>query len=165
MTWDGEHRQDRRPSVEPGVVALSTGLALGLTLFLALVMLPAVAVVAAALSELVLFGVLLLLSSLVRIAAGLFGARMYRRRHGTDARTDALPSVLVAMAVAWGGYALLVGGSSALTANDVQVARLLLELPRWLLEGAVGAALIGPGEPERLDPVLRRFATPRRGQW
>lgn len=148
------------PRLVPAVVATTAGLALLVTLLCALVLGPAVVAVGAGLSELVLFGVLLLMTSLLRMTAGLFAARAHRRRHGTDTRTELLLSVLTGAAVAWAVYAGLVVTASGLTGTDGDLGRLLLELPRWLVEGAAGAVVVTPGDRERLDPRLRRFAGP-----
>lgn len=150
--------QKRRLGVEPAVVLVGAALALGLTLLFGMVLLQAVNGLGSNLSEQVLFGVLLLTTSMLRLAAGLFTGRMYRRRYGMDTRGETMGSVVVAMAAGWAGYALIVAMAAAITGADVAVGRLLLELPRWLLEGAAGAALVGPGEREELDPRLRRFA-------
>lgn len=159
MTWSSDAESGEPPRLLLGAIVLAASLTLGLTLFFGVVLLPAVAVLAAAVSELVLFGALLLASSLIRIAAGLFAARMYRRRRGTDTRIEALPSVLTGVVIAWAVYFLLVATSASATGTDLGLGRLLLELPRWLVEGAIGAAFVAPGQPEQLDPRLRRFAT------
>jgi hypothetical protein len=157
-------RSAGRPVLWPGTVALAALLSLFLTLVIGRVLLASVDVLGTAFSELVLFGGLLLATSSTRIAAGLFAARHLRRRHGTDARGATLPSVALGTALGWAAYALLVVTASGGTGGDVDLGRLLLELPRWLVEAAAGAALVSPGEPERLDARLRRFATPRWGE-
>jgi hypothetical protein len=118
MTWSSDAESGEPPRLLLGAIVLAASLTLGLTLFFGVVLLPAVAVLAAAVSELVLFGALLLASSLIRIAAGLFAARMYRRRRGTDTRIEALPSVLTGVVIAWAVYFLLVATSASATGTD-----------------------------------------------
>jgi hypothetical protein len=148
------------PAVVTAVVLRTGTIIIGLTLILGLLVLPGAAEVLSAMSPGAAIGLLFLVSTCLRIAAGAFGARLLRRRYGTTGRTEALASIAVGAAAAWALYTVLVtlGGSS-----DGGWPRLLLELPRWIIEAGFGAVLVAPGESEPEDRVPARFSGLRRG--
>lgn len=141
------------------VVAASVSLVL--TVLMAVLILPATAEVLAALPPLVLFGVLLVLSTLARFMAGVFAARRMRASQGLETRAQAIPSVLAGVALAWAVYCLVVVVTAWGVGDPVPWLRLLAELPRWAAEAALGAALVQPGDPEDADPRLRRYSLRR----
>jgi hypothetical protein len=148
-----------RPWVLSRTAVVSGAVALVGTLFVGVVLAPWLADVLASLSELEAFGATLLFGSSVRLLAGLYGARAYRRRLGTQWRTEPLASVLLGVALAWLGYAVLVAATGAAVGGGMSW-RVLLELPRWLVESGLGALIAQCGEPEDLT-VVQRLA--RRG--
>ena len=153
---------DRSPFVEHGpvvpvVVARTATIAVGLTLLLGLILLPSVGGVLAEVSQGVTLGVLVLLTTGSRVAAGVFGARLLRRRYGTGGRGDAVPSVVLGAAVAFLAYLGLVLLSASAVGYEDSWWRLMVELPRWVVEAGLGALLVTPGPTEQYDPALRRF--------
>jgi hypothetical protein len=149
----GEPHLPRRPTVTVVLVAL-----LG-TLFMALVVAPWLAEPLASLSDLEALGASILLGSSVRVLAGIYGARAYRRAFGTRWRHEPVLSVCVGMIISWVVFTVLVLLASALSVGTWSWL-VLLELPRWLVEGLLGMYLVQPGERED-DRVVDRLS--RRG--
>lgn len=149
----GEPRLLARPTVVTGLISL-----LG-TLSVVLVVAPWLGEALAALSDLEAFGASLLFGTSVRLLAGVYGARAYRRRRGTQWRHEPVLSVLVGTVGAWAAYAALVLLSAALTDGGWSW-RVLAELPRWVVEALLGMYLVTPDGPED-DTVVARLA--RRG--
>lgn len=149
---------DRHPVCVPAAVT-SGVIALGGTLFVGTILAPWLSDALAALSDLEAFGASILFASSVRLLAGVYGGRSYRRRRGSVARHEPLVSVTYGVAAAWLVYLLVVLLAVATTGAGWPWL-LLLELPRWCVEAALGVLLVGVGEPED-DTVVRRLA--RRG--
>jgi hypothetical protein len=150
-------RADPRPRVSASSAVLAGVIALGGTFFLGVVLLPGIADILAALSEPVAFGAVLLLTTAVRVVAGVIGARRIRRQYGTERRGDAMPSVLVGVGCAWLAYEVLAVFSALGTGQSMALSRIPLEGIRWELEAALGAFVVEPGPAEWLDPALQRF--------
>jgi hypothetical protein len=148
-TISGEPRLLTRPTVVTGAISL-----LG-TLFVALVVAPWMADALASLSDLESFGASLLFGSSVRLLAGVYGARAYRRREGTQWRHEPVLCVLVGVAAAWAAYAGLVLLASLSTDDGGWSWRLALELPRWLVEAVLGMYLVTPDGPDDGAVVAR----------
>jgi len=91
-------------------------------------------------------GLSVLVSSPVRLAAGALAALLVRRLRGTDARRQALPSALLGVGAGWALYVapLLLWN---LAGGPELPSELWWELPRWLLEGALGALAVPPARP------------------
>ena len=99
----------------------------------------------------VVIGVVSVLTSVLRAMAGIFAGRAYRARKVVHERPDYLLTGALAGALGWLLWSLLV-----LALGDPQMfttVRGLLELPRWVLEVAIGTLLVSVDPPE---PVTRR---------
>ncbi|MBF5080223.1 hypothetical protein [Quadrisphaera sp. INWT6] len=89
-------------------------------------------------------GLSVVVSSPVRLAAGALAALLARRFRGTDARRQALPSALLGVGAGWALYvAPLVLWN--LAGGPALPSELWWELPRWLVEGSLGALAVPPG--------------------
>jgi hypothetical protein len=147
----------QRPRVHTPAVAIAAAISMGGTLFIAVVLLPGVAEILAGLSQPVAFGLVLPLTTGVRVLAGVMGARSYRRAHALEQRRDSMLSVLLGVAVGLLCYEIIALSSAAAYGMSVSWLLVGVELLRWLAEGALGAFIVNPGEREELDPALRRF--------
>lgn len=143
-------------------VLVSAGTCAGLQLALALAVVPALAPMASATDEPVVLGVLLLLATATRVFAGAVGARSQRRRQGTAVRSEPLVGVLLGVGAAWLVLVLLSVPGALGTGAPVLDARTALELPRWLLEAAVGLLVVAPGAPEDEEDAVTRWTRRRR---
>ncbi|MGL4173857.1 MAG: hypothetical protein ACRCTR_07275 [Actinomycetota bacterium] len=114
---------------------------------LALGILPAVVSWLDGLGSFLASAVVILSASAVRLIAGLGAAWVYRFRFGTGTRRDPLLSVAVGVFGSWVFYVCLMMFSSQST--DALTGRMVAELPRWLLEAALGALLVAPGAARR----------------
>ncbi len=109
---------------------------------------------AAYMDPIVVVGVASVVTSLLRAMAGIFAGRLYRSRLVVDERTDYLLTGALAGALGWLLWAL-----AMLALGDDQMfttSRGLLELPRWMVEVALGALLVSV-DPPREDPRDRTF--------
>jgi len=99
-----------------------------------------------------LVGLSVLVSSPLRLAAGALAALLVHRLRRTGARRQALPSALLGVGTGWALYVAplvlwnLAGGS------DLD-SSLWWELPRWLLEGGLGALAVPPGRDRSRRPA------------
>jgi hypothetical protein len=150
----GDPRLLARPTWVTALVSL------GGTLFVALLVAPWLADALASLSDLEAFGASVLFGSSVRLLAGVYGARAYRRREGTQWRHEPLLCVVTGVTAAWLAYAAIVLLAGLLAGDGGASWRLLLELPRWVVEAVLGTYLVAPDGPED-DTVVARLA--RRG--
>jgi hypothetical protein len=146
-----------RPVIDRPAARLAGLIALLGTLFVTLVVLPGTSEILTGLSAPVAFGVVLLLTTAVRLIAGVIGARRQRGASGTERRSEAMPSVLLGVALGWLGYEALALLAAHATGQDVALARMPLEGLRWLAEAALGAFIVQPGPPQTLDPRVQRF--------
>jgi hypothetical protein len=147
-SWPGEPRLIRRPTVTVMLVAL-----LG-TLFMALVVAPWLAEPLASLSDLEALGASILLGSSLRVVAGVYGARAYRRTFGTRWRHEPVLCVAVGVLASWSVFTGLVLLASLLSVGAWSWL-VLLELPRWLVEALLGMYLVQTGEPDDSQVVER----------
>lgn len=101
-------------------------------------------------------GLLLLLSSMIRAGAGIVAGRAHRQqfRDLIDSPRDYLPTALTAGALGWLLWTLLLGALGDWSL--VTTLRGWVELPRWMIELALGSLLVSTQEPEDLT---RRFRT------
>ena len=103
-------------------------------------------------------GLLLLLSSMFRAGAGIVAGRAHRRqfRDLVDSPRDYIPTAVVAGGLGWLLWSLLMGllGDWSL----LTTLRGWVELPRWMIELALGSLLVSTEEPVDLT---RRFRSTR----
>lgn len=99
----------------------------------------------------VVLGLSVLVSSPVRLAAGVLAALLVRRLRGTDARRQALPSALLGVGAGWCLYVAPLSLWNLAGGPDLP-SELWWELPRWLVEGALGALAVPPGRPRGRMP-------------
>lgn len=106
----------------------------------------------------VVVGVASVVTSVLRAMAGIFAGRVHRSRFVVDDRTDYLVTAALAGAFGW-----LVWALALLALGDAQMfttVRGLLELPRWMVEVALGALLVSV-DPPREDDTRRRLLRAR----
>ena len=102
----------------------------------------------------VVVGVASVVTSVLRAMAGIFAGRFFRARFVVNDRTDYLLTGALAGALGWLLWALVL-----LALGDAQLfttTRGLLELPRWMVEVALGSLLVSV-DPPRDDPRDRAF--------
>jgi hypothetical protein len=128
--------------INRGATVISAFLAAVGTILLGVIVFPGLTPIFDQLSEGSLLGVTVLISTAVRVLAGVLAARSMRRQSSLPSRTAAFPSALLGVTLGWLGYTLLV----VLARSDVSAGRLLLELLRWLAEAALGVYLVHPGD-------------------
>lgn len=103
----------------------------------------------------VVVGFASVVASLLRAMAGIFAGRAYRARHVVYERTDYLLTGALAGALGWLLWSLLV-----LAMGDSQMFttfRGLAELPRWMVEVAIGSLLVGTDPPTKSSQQVRRY--------
>lgn len=110
---------------------------------------------AAYMDPIVVVGVASVVTSVLRAMAGIFAGRLHRSRFVVNDRTDYLLTAALAGAVGW-----LLWGLVLLALGDAQLfttTRGLLELPRWMVEVALGALLVSvdPPQDDARDRLMR----------
>lgn len=106
----------------------------------------------------VVVGVASVVTSVLRAMAGIFAGRLHRSGYVVNERTDYLLTAALAGAFGW-----LVWGLVLLALGDAQMfttLRGLLELPRWMVEVALGALLVSV-DPPREDETRRQLLRAR----
>lgn len=117
---------------------------------------------AAYMDPIVVIGVASVITSVLRAMAGIFAGRRHRSRFVVNDRAEYLLTAALA-----GGLGWLLWGLVLLGLGDAQLfttGRGLLELPRWMVEVALGALLVSvdPPQDDARERLLRSRSLARR---